>query len=165
MYGPPGAGKSTWAQAETGARVIDLDQLVTENTSAVAVGGMEASSRGQWDEALVITERALVNGERVIVDYVAVQAFYRMELRQLARRVGVPAHLVVFDAPLEVCLTRNASRVGQKRLPDAWVKRLHAQFLAGRERVVAEPWSSVDVRDAPSQSLYAGVTRARLAGE
>jgi predicted kinase len=82
-------------------------------------------------------------GSAVIFDYLAVQGAFRRELRDLAERVGVPAHLVIFDAPLPVCLTRNAGRAGQKRLPDSTVRSLYGLCQADRERAAAEPWATV----------------------
>jgi predicted kinase len=143
MYGPPASGKSTYAESRAGVVVVDLERLVIENATGVGYAGLEFSSRDQWQAGKALAEEALRRGDAVIFDYFAVQGGFRRELRDLAERVGVPAHLVIFDAPLDVCLARNAGRAGQKRLPEDRVRSLYALSEAGREQVAAEPWAAI----------------------
>jgi predicted kinase len=147
MYGPPAAGKSTYAESQAGVVVVDFERLVMEN-NATLFGGF-LWSPATWRKAEALASEALRRGEDVIFDYFATEWVFRKLLRYLAYFADVPARVVIFDVPLDVCLARNAGRSGPKRLPVGKVKSMFDECRTSRERVAAEPWASVTIQRLP----------------
>jgi predicted kinase len=62
MYGPPAAGKTTYAESQTDAVIVDLEQLVIENSAGVGYAGQTFSSKDQWHAGKALAEEALLRG-------------------------------------------------------------------------------------------------------
>jgi F420-dependent oxidoreductase-like protein len=130
LVGPSGSGKSHWA-----AENFRPEQIVSSDALRAAVGVSEHDQRAGTDafEVLdLIVGRRLGRRLLTVVDTLGRDADRRAVYRDLARRHGLPAYVVVFDAPAEVCRARN--RVRARAVP---AKVLAAQ-LAGRDQATAE---------------------------
>lgn len=125
VAGLPGSGKSTLARGLAGPgnfRVIRTDVVRKE------LAGLEAntSARGQFDEGIYTAEwtertyaecldrakRFLFEGERVIVDASFAREAHRGAFLAAARRMGVPAVLLLCRVNPETARQRIASRRG-----------------------------------------------------
>ena len=158
LFGPPAAGKTTFARTLADVVHIEFDALAGER-GGVAVGATVASSLSTWDYAKALASDALRHGHPAVFDYLAVQPAFRQELRDLADHAGVPAHLVIIDAPIATCLARNDARNGQ-RLSLGMLRHLYRLYLAERERAAAEPWATVATHPASCEHTFALIESA-----
>lgn len=127
LVGPAGSGKSTWAAAHhRPTAIVSSDAL----RAAVADDPTDQDATGDAFRLLHAIVRArLKRGRTTVVDATNLTDGARRPLLALAARFERPAVAVVFDAPLEACLARNAARPG-RRVPEAVVRLHHAQLPA-----------------------------------
>ena len=147
LYGPPASGKSTYAAA-SGIMVVAVDSYMTMRERA---SGTVAPAT--WTYAKHVATQSLLNGESVVWDYFSTYSQTRDDLRMMASDAGAQVKLVVFDVPLSVCLSRNASR--EHTLPPDRLTTYHSQYLDDRPLAVAEQWSSVTYHPHSSSSSRA----------
>ncbi|MGH2447372.1 MAG: AAA family ATPase [Chloroflexota bacterium] len=96
LAGIPGAGKSTYAGRFPPASVISPDfcrWLIGDDEDAQSV------SEDADELALHLLELRLRNGRSAVADGGTLDPARRHKLRQLARRYGAAAHLVLLDTP------------------------------------------------------------------
>jgi F420-dependent oxidoreductase-like protein len=108
LVGPSGAGKSTWA-----AENFRPNQVVASDDLRAMVGEGPDDQRAGTDafELLdLVVERRLRRRLLTVVDTLGLDPARRLGYLQLARRHGVPCHVVVWDTPPEVCRARNRAR-------------------------------------------------------
>lgn len=127
LVGPAGAGKSTWA-----ARQRPATAVVSSDALRAAVSD-DPTDQGATADAFrllhTIVRARLVRGRTTVVDATNLTEGARRPLLSLAARSGRPVVAVVFDAPLDVCLARNAARPG-RQVPESVVRQHHAQLPA-----------------------------------
>jgi aminoglycoside phosphotransferase family enzyme/predicted kinase len=119
--GLPGTGKSTLARelaASAAFEVIRSDLVRKE------MAGLRPEDRGgeelytaEWTErtyagCLARTAAALFDGKRVIVDATFREDRFRQRFSELARRLGLPALLLICEARPDVVRDRLAARTG-----------------------------------------------------
>jgi predicted kinase len=128
LVGPPGAGKSTYAK-----RYFRPTQVVSSDAIRAMVCDDPNDQEGTPEaiEAL----HTIVGGRLRLNKLTAVDATnrtpeQRLRLCELAMRWCRPKFAVVFTAPLDVCLARNARRRGNRRVPADWVTETH-EMIAG----------------------------------
>jgi predicted kinase len=121
LVGPSGSGKSTFAARQFAA---------TEVLSSDAMRAMVADDpmdQGATEAAFELLHTALAMRlslrRLTVVDATNVEAWAREKLLAVARRARRPAHAIVFDLPLEICLRRNLER--DRPRPAAAIRRQH----------------------------------------
>jgi predicted kinase len=135
--GIPAAGKTTAATRRagvTGARLVTTDRIRTDRRMR----------RGVWLAHLeAVVSSAIAAGESVIVDACSVQPDQRLRWLRLARRLVVPAGLLIVRCPLRAALDRNVRRVHPVPIP---VMHQYADLMRAAELAVpAERWDVIDI--------------------
>ena len=130
LMGPPGAGKSTWAQ--TREHVISTD--------AIRHG---ADYRTVYRIAMRELEARLGYGEEVVFDATCASPVTRRHLLDIAGHTQARTTLVVFTTPLADCVARQAGRdigVSEERVRESW------QAIADQvSDVHRESWQTVEL--------------------
>jgi predicted kinase len=126
LIGPPGSGKSTWAR-----RYFSRKEIVSSGRFRSMIGDDDNDQRAIREAAEAMN--AVIRGRLRLNKTIVVDATHRdPKHRDTVSRMGYgwlrPAVAVVFTAPLEVCLERNARRRGTRRVPEAWVRETHAMI-------------------------------------
>jgi len=105
LVGIPGSGKTTLANnSYPNHKRINLDTLHTRNRE---------------DEEIA---NSLANGRNVIIDNTNTTKKSRKKYIDMARLFGISVRAIYLKVPLELALTRNASREGKERVPDSAVR-------------------------------------------
>jgi predicted kinase len=142
LVGPAGCGKSTWA-----ARHFRSDQILSSDGFRALVAG-DATDQSATADAFrllhLATRARLGRGLLTVVDATNLTAATRLGLRQQAKRAGRPVVAVIFDVPLERCLAQNAARP-ERQVPEAVVRRHHAEMLRVRAQLPFEGYASIVV--------------------
>ena len=121
LVGPSGAGKSTFAaQHFTSTEILSSDAM----RAMVADDPMDQAATEAAFELLHTALAMRLSLRRLsVVDATNVEGWAREKLLAVARRARRPAHAIVFDLPLEVCLRRNLARDHPR--PAAAIRRQH----------------------------------------
>ena len=108
LVGASASGKSTWA-----ARHYRAEEVVSSDALRAVVGSgandLDASSDAFALLEAVVTAR-LGRGLTTVVDTLGLDAARRLGWLRQARTAGLPAVVVLLDAPDEQCRSRNARR-------------------------------------------------------
>jgi len=152
LVGASGSGKSTWVRARyRSAEIVSADDL----------RGVVGSGRHDLDastEAFALLD--LIVGGRVrrglttVVDTLGLDDVRRRGWLDLARAHRLPAVVVAFDTPAELCRRRNADR--DRPVPAPVLTRQVRSFRALRPVLADEGWDRVlevagaDVAPAPA---------------
>lgn len=132
--GIPAAGKSTWAGEQTHP-VVSLDKLRAGGHGITVLR-----------HAVRAVEGYLVNRRTVVVDACNLLPEQRRRWLDIAATHGAEPHLIVFDCPLDLALTRNRGR--RHPVPPARIVTMRDEFDTALVAVEAEPWATVsDVDD------------------
>ncbi|HLF79060.1 MAG TPA: AAA family ATPase [Dehalococcoidia bacterium] len=140
LTGPPGAGKSTVAQAlaERYDRVAHIQTDVLRHfitpTGYIAPGrpGFERQQRLGIHNACALAANFLAERIAVIVDDIVVNQADLAAYVEGVKLAQVPVHYVRLLPSLEVCQARNRERAAQRVAPGR-VQTVHAQFVAAGE--------------------------------
>ncbi|PZF85918.1 LLM class flavin-dependent oxidoreductase [Jiangella anatolica] len=153
LAGASGAGKSAWAQARYRApEIVSSDDL----------RGVVGSGRHDLDateDAFGLLDRIVAaragRGLTVVVDTLGLDADRRREYLTVARNAGLPAVVVVFDTPAELCRARNAAR--DRPVPAPALASQLRRAAAVQDEAAGEGWDLVvTVRaDTPEQPAAA----------
>ena len=149
--GLPGSGKSTWANAQD-AVVVNKDKIRIELNAT----GWQWSPENEKDVIKVRDERIVeaLNSKKynitVISDDTNFGRKHKVRLEQLARENGATFEIKSFtDVPLDVCIERDAQRVGQARVGEAVIKSMAEKFLKVPTVVEIKPYiPNADLMDA-----------------
>jgi F420-dependent oxidoreductase-like protein len=159
LVGPSGAGKSYWA-----AQNFRPEQVVSSDALRAAVGVSEDDQQAGTDafEVLdLIVERRLKRRLLTVVDTLGLDPERRAAYLGAARRFGVPAHAILFDASADVCRARN--RVRARPLPT----KVLAGQLAARDvaagALSAEGFDAVHTADAAVEVVPADMVAGGVA--
>lgn len=136
--GLPGSGKSTWAKD----RVKVEGNTLRMNRDDLRLMGFAGAWTGKREKVIVAVEKAaalqaLLDGYNVIVDDTNLSEFNQKMWKQIASDAGklllkeVKFKIQPFDTPLEVCIERDAMRVGKAHLGRAVIENmaLHYKLL------------------------------------
>lgn len=144
LVGASGSGKSTLARTWPADYRLELDfyrSLVSGDA-----GDQEAT-----EDAVALLHQVLVaraaRGLTSVVDATNTRADVRRRLVDTAHAYGLDAAAVVMTAPLEQCLTRNAVRPANRRVPDDVLRRQYAQVAAARPGLRSEGFDHVVTDD------------------
>jgi predicted kinase len=153
LIGAAGSGKSAFA-----TRHLPPEAVISSDRLRALFGKDEADQ----DVNQVVFERLqhavddrLKAAGLTVVDATNTDWMRRSELIRSARRHGRPPVAIVFDLPLEVCLSRNRARVRQVR-PDVVRQQVDA-VRRDLDRLDLEGFSSVWVLRSPDQVDRVGV--------
>jgi predicted kinase len=134
LVGPSGAGKSTFA-----ARYFAPTEVLSSDAMRAIVAD-DPMDQAATDAAFELLHTALAMRlslrRLAVVDATNVEGWARETLLSIARRARRPAHAIVFDLPLEVCLRRNLER-DQPR-PAAAIRRQHRWLRDSLARLADE---------------------------
>jgi predicted kinase len=137
LCGPAGSGKSTFAaQRFSTTTVISSDHcraLICDDATNQQV------NRDTFDLFYYIINKRLFLGRFTVADSTALYPEARRRLRELARRYGFLACLLIFNISQETCERRNQLR---DRTVEAKVMPYHAALL------------QQTLRDAPNEGWY-----------
>ena len=159
LMGPSGSGKSTFAAHHF---------LPTEVLSSDAMRAMVADDpmdQAATDAAFELLHTALAMRlslrRLTVVDATNVEGWAREKLLSVARRARRPAHAIVFDLPLELCLQRNLER-DQPR-PAAAIRRQHRWLRKSLPRLADEGldavWTLATADDVEAAQISARAPR------
>lgn len=126
LVGASGSGKSVFARKH-----FKPTEIVSSDALRAVVSDDEADQSASADafELLhLIAAKRLRRGKLTVIDATNVQPESRRSLLTLAAAHRASAIAIVLNLPLEICLARNASRVGRK--VDAAVIEQQAADLA-----------------------------------
>jgi protein phosphatase len=121
LVGPSGSGKSTFAARHFApTEVLSSDAM----RAIVADDPMDQAATEAAFELLHTALAMRLSLRRLaVVDATNVEGWAREKLLAVARRARRPAHAIVFDLPLDVCLRRNLEREHPR--PAAAIRRQH----------------------------------------
>jgi protein phosphatase len=126
LVGPPGSGKTTWAERNgRGAVHVSQDGLI----DAITPSGFDHAYRPVYGAAEDAAARAgLRAGHTVIVDRTNRTRLHRGRWLRIAREASCFAVAVVMTAPEWLCRERNAKRDDRSRLSAERMDRMFAAF-------------------------------------
>jgi len=163
LIGAAGSGKSTFAAGHfASGDVVSSDQL------RARIGESESDQRANEDvferlQALV--QDRLAAGVLTIIDATNTDWMRRTALIGMARRHRRPVIAIVFDIPLDVCLSRIAAR--SRAVRAAVVRRQVSEVRRDRERLDLEGFAAIyvlasahEVEDASVEIKKGPVARA-----
>lgn len=138
LMGPPGAGKTTWLQANQrpGQVVCSTERLRTDRT--LGDPGIVAYMRALRTKAT----RALNAGHAVTVDGCHTRRSRRTLWLHIAHDHHAQLGLVVFHTPLAVLLAVQRQRTHGADEPRA--RAYHAEHTAALHQVTGEGWARID---------------------
>jgi predicted kinase len=126
LVGPPGSGKSTWAQRNgRGVVHVSQDGLI----DAITPDGFDHAYRQIYHAAEdAVAREALAAKRIVIVDRTNRTREHRKRWLEMAEQTQSPAVAVVMPAAATLYRWRNSLREGPRRLTDARMERMLACF-------------------------------------
>src|SRR2546430_7044981 len=141
LCGPAGSGKSTFAaQRFSSTTVVSSDHcraLICDDANNQQV------NRDTFDLFYYIINKRLFLGRFTVADSTALYPEARRHLREIARRYGFLACLLIFDISQKTCAQRNELR---QRKVEAKVLPYHAALLQQTLRDVPnEGWDQIHV--------------------
>jgi protein phosphatase len=148
LCGPAGSGKSTWA-----AKHFSPTQVVSSDDCRALVFDDPANqgvSAYAFELMHFIIEKRLSLGRLTVADATSLERRHRRTLIQIARRFCFNAAAIVFDVPVETCLTRNAAR--NRKVPPTALMNQHALLEQTLRLIRKEGFNQVCVIDEDSQS-------------
>ena len=157
LVGASGAGKSHWASAQFGARpggrgapsgpIASGEPVV----SVVSSDGLRAvvgqgehdlrASKDAFDVLELIVERRCRRKLTTVVDTTGLDERWRGRWLALARRFGLPAHVVVFTTPDKLCRSRNRQRA--RPVPSKTLTAQLQAVAAVHPVLAAEGWDGI----------------------
>ena len=138
--GASGSGKSTWIK-DNGLEPF----TVSSDAVRLLYHGVEYGSDGTasipqkynkevWQTVNQIIEERMKHGELIIVDAKFVRARDCADIRKLANQYRYRVSFIDFtDVDLDLCIERNASRPGYKRVPEHTIYRDYTTFRGKQE--------------------------------
>lgn len=139
LVGPSGSGKSTWALQH-----FRPEQVVSSDRLRSLVGEDEHDQRASADAfeilELIVTRR-LHRRLTTVIDTVGLDDERRGGWREAATAAGLPAFVVAFDTPGDVCRARNRER--SRPIPEKVLNGQIRRYGQIRSRLVEEGWEGV----------------------
>ena len=139
LAGPSGAGKSAWA-----AERFRSDQVVSSDRLRGMVGEGEhdqEASEAAFDLLERVLDYRMARRLLTVVDTLGMNAERRAAWRQRAREADMPAFVVAFDTPADVCRARNRNRPDP--VPDRVLVSQLRRWSRERASIEAETWDGL----------------------
>jgi len=108
LIGPPGCGKSTFAQRHFPTTAVvssDVCRKIVSDSEA-----NQAASRQAFDLMETIIDKRMELGRLVVADAMHITPDFRLRWLNLARRHDYPAYALVFRVPADICVERDSRR-------------------------------------------------------
>ena len=144
LHGLPASGKSTWARDHVDDRtvIVNVDGIRRSMTGTLSkwysVGSRNDRETIAITAAHTIAETALRNNLSVIIDMQNLNGRTVAQWIRIAARHHANVVHVMFDAPLNDILTRNADRPEDDRVPEGYIRRQAERYGLGRSLVCGE---------------------------
>jgi predicted kinase len=147
LIGAAGSGKSSFA-----ARHLPPDAIISSDALRAVIGS-DASDRGVNDAIFERMRSTIADRLRAarltVVDATNTDWMRRSELIRLAREHGRTALAIVFDLPLELCLSQNSART--RRVQASVIRRQVDEVRRDRDRLDLEGFASVRILRSTEQ--------------
>ncbi|MFJ5927597.1 AAA family ATPase [Kitasatospora sp. NPDC092948] len=147
MVGPSGSGKSTLLRNVPSHQIVSLDRL---RALASEPGDQDATADALLLQHQILSMR-LRRGLTTFVDNVSCERHHRLQLVDLAHLHGRRAVAVLTDAPLPLCLARNAARPDHQRVPEDELRRQHRMARDARELLTREGFDEIRHHHTPGR--------------
>jgi protein phosphatase len=154
LCGPAGSGKSTWA-----SKYFSPTQVVSSDECRALVFDDPANqsvSAHAFDLLHFIIEKRLALGRTTVADATNLKREHRRTLIQIARRFRFNVVAIVFDVPVEACLSRNSAR--RRKIPQDALLNQHTLLEKTLRTIDKEGFNKVYRLNEDTQS----VTAARI---
>ncbi len=141
LIGPSGSGKSTWADQN-----FRPEEIISSDRLRAIVGSGEHDLDASADAFAVLDQMVAARLKRrllAVVDTLGLDDERRQRHFALAREMGLPAILVVFDVPEQLARERNRKRT--RPVPASVLTSQIRRFRQLQERLGGEGW---DLRTA-----------------
>ncbi|MFE4604447.1 AAA family ATPase [Kitasatospora indigofera] len=139
MIGASGSGKSHLLRTVPAHQIVSLDRL----RAVVSEPGDQDSTADAVLLQHQILAMRLRRARTVIVDNTSVEALHRLQLVELAHQHGRRVVAAWTDAPLPICLARNAARQVHERVPEDVVRWQHAMARSARQTLPDEGFNEI----------------------
>lgn len=139
MIGASGSGKSHLLRDLPAHQIVSLDRL---RAVASEPGDQEATADAVLLQHQILGMR-LRRSQTSIVDNTSVETVHRLQLVELAHQHGRRVIAAWVDAPLRICLARNARRPDHERVPEDILRWQHAMARAVRELLPREGFDEI----------------------
>ena len=139
LIGAAGSGKSTFA-----ARHFAPGDVISSDQLRALIGKSESDQRANnevFDRLQTLVRKRLVAGALTVVDATNTDWMRRAELIAMARRYHRPVLGIVFDLPLDICLSRIAGRL--RTVGAAVVRQQVGDIHRDRERLDLEGFAAI----------------------
>ena len=147
LIGAAGSGKSAFA-----ARHLPAESVIASDRLRAQLGQDEADqdvNEAVFDRLQQTVEARLRSALLTVVDATNTDWMRRSELIRLARQYDRPAVAIVFDLPLDLCLSRNRARA--RTVQPSVVRHQVEAVRRDRDRLDLEGFSSVRVLGSADQ--------------
>jgi len=135
LIGAAASGKSTFAVRHfVSDCVVSSDRLRADMADPIS-DDIVFTELHRWVQA------RLSAGLLAVVDATNTDWMWRADLLTIARTNGRPAIAIVFDLPLDVCLSRNASR--SRTVPGSIIRRQMGDVTGDVDRLDLEGFAAV----------------------
>ena len=139
LIGAAGSGKSTFA-----ARHFAPGDVISSDQLRALIGESESDQRANnevFERLQTLVRKRLVDGALTVIDATNTDWMRRAELIAMARRYHRPVLGIVFDLPLDICLSRIAGRLRTVRA--AVVRQQVGDIHRDRERLDLEGFAAI----------------------
>lgn len=147
LVGPSGSGKSSWAAAN-----FSLHEVVSSDQLRAMTGIDQHDQAASGDAFFVLDEivrRRLARQLTTVIDTTGLDGEQRHRYVEQAHAQGLPAYVVVFDTPAQVCRLRNARR--RRPIPKAVLTKQISAFKKTRQAIGDEGFDAVIAIDAAEE--------------
>ncbi len=154
LCGPAGSGKSTFVSSIvqhnhlTPTAVVSSDAcrlMLCDETRSLTQEQWAILQPNTFQLFLAIIGMRMNIGRPTIADGVNLHRELRTGMLDLARKHEYPTALVVFDMPLEACLTQNVQREESRRIPEWQIEAQRKALDEAMPRLSDEGWNQVIV--------------------
>jgi len=133
LRGLPASGKSTWAKQylteNTGFRRINKDEIRAKYVE----GWSRESEKKILNEERDLGVAYIIEGYSLIVDDTNFNSIHEDFWKAIAIQQDCDFEIKNFDAPLKVCLERNALR--ENKVPEIAIRSMHSKYIRNAPKI------------------------------